>query len=109
MTRAAALLAVVLASQLFLAAPPRTDSLFQAIQKGDATLVKHLLNQGVNADSEDADGTPALLLAALYGSADCVKLLLDHGANPNARNAAGATPLHWAVPDTAKVKLLLAA
>jgi N-acyl-D-amino-acid deacylase len=49
------------------------------------------------------------MVAVLYGSADCVKLLLDRGANPNLRNASGATPLHWAVPDAAKAKLLLAA
>jgi ankyrin repeat protein len=103
------LLAVLFASQLFAAAPPATDSLFEAIQKGDSTLVKRLLNQGANANSQDAEGTPALMAAVLYGSADCVKLLLDHGADPHARNAAGATPLHWAVPDAAKVRLLLAA
>jgi N-acyl-D-amino-acid deacylase len=104
-----ALLTALLAPQLFGAAPPATESLFQAIQKGDATAVKRLLKQGVSANSQDAEGTPALMAAVLYGSPDSVKLLLDQGANPNRRNAAGATPLDWAVPDAAKVKLLLAA
>jgi len=108
-SRNAALLACLLASHLAAAAPPAPESLFQAIQKGDTTLVKRLLNEGVSANSLDAEGTPALMAAVLYGSADCIKLLLDRGANPNSRNAAGATPLHWALPDAAKVKLLLGA
>ena len=109
MSRGSALLAGLFAWQLFGAAPPATESLFQAIQNGDTASVKRLLNQGIDANAQDADGTPALMSAVLYGGADCVKLLLDRGANPNGRNAAGATPLHWAVPDAAKVKLLLAA
>jgi ankyrin repeat protein len=48
------------------------------------------------------------MAATLYAGADSVKLLLDMGANPNAPDAAGATPLMWAVPDLAKVKLLIA-
>ena len=103
------LLVLLLAAQLFAAAPPATESLFQAIQHGDTAGVKRLLNQGVSANAQDSEGTPALMAAVLYSNADCVKLLLDHGADRNARNAAGATPLHWAVPDPAKVKLLLAA
>jgi ankyrin repeat protein len=31
------------------------------------------------------------------------------GANPNATDAAGATALQWAIPDPAKVKLLIGA
>jgi ankyrin repeat protein len=103
------LLAVVFSSQLCGAAPPATESFFRAIEIGDTAAVKRLLNQGVDANALDAEGTPALMAAVLYGGADSVKLLLDREANPNARNAAGATPLHWAVPDAAKVKLLLAA
>ena len=55
----------------------------------------------------DADGTPALMAATLYGGTDSIQLLLDAGANPNTANAAGATPLIWAVPDLAKVRLLI--
>jgi len=104
-----ALLVGLFAWQLSGAAPPATEYLFQAIQNGDTAVVKRLLNQGIDANAQDAEGTPALMSAVLYDGADCVKLLLERGANPNARNAAGATPLHWAVPDAAKVKLLLAA
>ncbi len=104
-----ALLGVLFASPLFAAEAPAPESLFQAIQRGDTAAVKRLLSQGVSANSQDFEGTPALMAAALYGTADSIQLLLDHGANPNSRNSAGATPLHWAVPDAAKVKRLLAA
>ena len=104
-----ALLALFFASQLFAAEAPAPDSLFEAIQKGDTAAVKRLLSQGVSANAQDWEGTLALMAAVLYGSPDSIKLLLDHGANPNSRNTAGATALHWAVPDAAKVRLLLAA
>jgi N-acyl-D-amino-acid deacylase len=35
-------------------------------------------------------------------------LLLDNGADPNSANASGATALMWAIPDVAKVKVLMA-
>ena len=84
------------------------ESLFQAIQKADTAAVKRLLSSGVSPNAQDAEGTPALMAAALYAGADCVQVLLDRGANPNAANSAGATALMWAIPDVAKVKLLLA-
>jgi N-acyl-D-amino-acid deacylase len=103
-------LGLILASLLTVglpgAEPPAAD-LFQAIQKADAGRVKALLRSGANANATDPDGTPALMAATLYAGANSVELLLDAHANPNAANAAGATALMWAVPDAAKVKLLL--
>ena len=88
---------------------PAAEPLFQAIQKGDTAAIKRLLSRGFNANAKDAEGTPALMAAALYAGVDCVKLLLERGADPNARNAAGATALMWAIPDLAKVKRLIEA
>src|SRR5580658_3801781 len=102
------LLVGLFAWRLLGAETPAAEPLFQAIQKGDAASVKRLLDRGVSANVQDIEGTPALMAATLYAGADGVKLLLDRGANPNARNAAGATALMWAVPDVAKVKLLIA-
>ncbi|HJT88058.1 MAG TPA: ankyrin repeat domain-containing protein [Bryobacteraceae bacterium] len=89
-----------------LAAP---ESLFEAVQKSDTGAVERLLKQGMNANLRDAEGTPVLMNAVLFANANCVRLLLEHGANPNTADAAGATPLMWAIPDLAKVKLLVAA
>ena len=101
------LLASLITVGLLRAEPPAAANLFQAIQSADTGAVKGLLRRGINPNAEDADGTPALMAATLYADADCIKLLLDAGANPNARNSAGATALMWAVPDLAKVKLLI--
>ena len=93
---------------LFAAETPDPEPLFQAIQKSDAPAVKRLLDHGLDANARDAEDTPALMAAVLYADARCVKLLLDRGADPNAIDKAGATALMWAVPDIAKVKLLIA-
>lgn len=48
-----------------------------------------------------------LFTAIAFGSLAGVRNALDAGADPNARNLAGATPLHWAVFDAEKTRLLL--
>ena len=55
---------------------PAVEPLFHAIRKADTTAVKRLLDHGVSPDAQDAEGTPALMEAALYANADCIKLLL---------------------------------
>src|ERR1700690_1828023 len=104
-TRAWAL--VLLAAPALLAETAHRP-LFDAIQKADNAAVKRLLDRGVSPEAQDDEGTPALMAATLFGGVDSVKLLLDRGANPNRANANGATPLMWAIPDLAKVKLLVA-
>lgn len=56
----------------------------------------------------DADGTTALMRAALTADAGAMDRLLERGAAVNAHNQAGATALMWSVGDAAKVKALLA-
>ncbi len=108
MSTRAWLFGFLFAFRFFGAEGPSVDSLFQAIQKADTAAVKRLLSAGVSPDARDAEGTPALMAAALFADADCVRAVLDGGANPNRANLAGATALMWAIPDAAKVKLLLA-
>ncbi|HEV3330779.1 MAG TPA: ankyrin repeat domain-containing protein [Bryobacteraceae bacterium] len=102
------LLIFLVAFRLWAAESPVSEPLFQAIQKADTARVRQLLSRGLSPNAQDAEGTPALMAAALYADADCVQVLLERGANPNAANAVGATALMWAIPDLAKVKLLLA-
>ena len=47
------------------------------------------------------------MTAALHGDAALVRRLIAAGADPNAANGAGATALMWAVPDPAKMQILL--
>jgi hypothetical protein len=105
----APVVALLFAMGLFAADTRSVEPLFQAIQKSDVPAVRRVLASGLDANARDADDTPALMAAVLYSDARCVKLLLDRGAAPNATDKAGATALMWAVPDVAKVKLLVAA
>jgi len=106
------LLRLSLLSMLFVAASAQNDSsrdsLFAAIQRGAVADVERLLKSGVSPNAISADGTPALMAATLFGDAQMVDLLLEHRADPNPAGASGTTALMWAVPDIAKVRLLLA-
>ena len=100
---AVALLATSLAAQ----STSTEQSVFQAIQRGDTAAVARALDGGINPNSKDEEGVPALMLAALFADAACVELLLKSGADPNRADASGATPLMWAIPDLRKARLLI--
>ena len=88
--RAAAL--VALAAFLSVAAA-REGSLVQAIQAGDATAVRALLQKGSSANEADAEGMTALHWAVLQGGRDVVAQLLNAGAKPDTASHYGVTPL----------------
>ena len=83
------------------------DALLPAIRRGDTASVAQLIERGVNPNITDEEGVPALMLATLFADVECVEVLLEGGANPNRSNAAGTPPLIWAMPDSAKARLLL--
>lgn len=83
------------------------DQLLSAIQRGDVRTVRGLLKKGVDSNTVDGDGTPALMEAALYSTAEMMRALLDAGANVNSRDKSGATALIWAAGDPAKAELLI--
>ena len=83
------------------------DALFAAIRRGTAGDVERLIARGASPNARDAQGTPALMAAALFADADMVELLLKRGADPNLADESGATALMWSVPDRAKVQSLL--
>jgi ankyrin repeat protein/mono/diheme cytochrome c family protein len=81
--------------------------LFQAIRRGDTTLLKDILRRGTPPDVRSRDGTTPLMIAALHGSAEMVELLLKHGADPRITNDRDVTALLWAARDAEKVRLLI--
>src|SRR3954471_4604786 len=93
-------------------APPPVDDdatrLIASIREGDRPAVDDILrrSQTVVMRRGRGGGTP-LMAAALYGDTALVGRLLGAGAPPDDRNAAGATALMWAVPNVAKMRLLL--
>jgi len=64
-----------------------------AAWSGDLETIRRLLEQGVDPNRVDKQGTPMLSLAALMGQAPVVELLLDWGAEIQARGADGGTAL----------------
>ena len=80
--------------------PPtdKADALAEAARKGDAAVVKQLLDDGVDVNTKFRYGATALSYACDRGHVDVVKLLLDRGADVNVKDTFyGATPLSWAV------------
>lgn len=62
----------------------------QACQEGDAALVRHYIDEGIDPDFQYPEvGTVALVEAAFYGHAAIVKMLLDAGADPSIRQQLG--------------------
>ena len=66
---------------------------------GHAEAAEWLLDNGVGANTLNADGSTALHSAAFMGRAEVVRLLLERGADPHARHPNGALPLHSSLAD----------
>jgi hypothetical protein len=76
----------------------KADALADAARKGDAAVVKQLLDAGVDVNTKYRYGATVLSFACDRGHLDVVKLLLDRGADVNVKDTFyGATPLSWAV------------
>lgn len=68
-----------------------------ACGQGNLALVKLLLSQGADVNSDEGAGFAALHYAANKGHAEVVKVLIDVGADLKAQsNKVGWTPLHFA-------------
>ena len=93
-------------------APPvsaQVTAFIAAVRISDIAAVRRLLDaQPDLVKSSDAAGATALHHAAAFANLPTMKLLLAAGADANARNRRHSTPLFWALPDEAKVRLLLA-
>ena len=87
----------------------KESALIKSIQQGDVTVVRQLLDAGVNPNSTDDESTP-LLLAIAKNNLEIVRLLLDRGVDPKAKDHHKQTALSFAAlfGRTEIVKLLLA-
>jgi ankyrin repeat protein len=89
-----------------------TDSpLLQAVKQGNTAVVRSLLNQRIDVDQTQPDGTTTLAWAAQRDDLEMADLLIRAGAKVNAANDYGATPLWIACSNgnTAMVEKLLKA
>jgi ankyrin repeat protein len=62
-------------------------------KKNNLTILRILINNGIDIESKDPDGNTALIFAAKYGYEDIIKILLNYGANVNASNNEDETVL----------------
>lgn len=87
---------------------PALGALLAAIRAGDARAMQKALTPGL-VGATDAGGSTPLHHAAAFGTPAMMKALIADGAPVNAKNGRGSTPLHWAIQDEVKVRLLLEA
>jgi ankyrin repeat protein len=76
-----------------LGAADREVPLAEAVKKADTVAVRALLQQRVDVNTPEADGTTALHWAAHGDDLDTADLLIGAGANVKAANRYGVTPL----------------
>ncbi|MCK5786240.1 MAG: ankyrin repeat domain-containing protein, partial [Candidatus Sabulitectum sp.] len=92
--------------------PTGATPLHVASELADSTLLRSLLEAGIQPASTTLSGSTALHAAVKAGLAENVKLLLAAGADPGAEDATSNAPLHFAaqLDDPVEiVKILLAA
>ena len=70
--------------------------LVKAVKAGDKTAASSLLQQKIDVNASEPDGTTALHWAVRGDDVDLVDRLLKAGANPKAVNRYGITPLYLA-------------
>lgn len=68
--------------------PPTESELIGSVMARRPAVVDSLLQAGVAPDSQDEEGTPALILAVNEGQNEIVKMLVEAGADINARRKA---------------------
>jgi len=89
-------------------ADPKLAALIKAVRSNrPAELRKRLAANPELIKAHDETGSTALHHAAAFASLSTMQLLLNAGSDVNARNRRASTPLHWAIRDEAKVRLLL--
>lgn len=80
------------------------EGLREAIKNGDAAGAKKLLNQGVDANYCDKQGSSLLHLAAVFNQTEIAFALMEKGARADSKNSQGETPLDCA-PATLQYKM----
>ena len=87
---------VALVSVAGLGAASSGPALVEAVKNGDKASVQTLLEQQIDVNVSDPDGTTALHWAAHGDDPEILHLLIRAGANVNASNDYGVTPLFLA-------------
>jgi ankyrin repeat protein len=94
---------------VLIVAAPADLRLIEAVKKGDHKSLRELLQNHVDVNSVQADGSTPLILAANANDLEAADLLIKAAADVNTRNEYGATALFAAATNdnAAIIKLLL--
>jgi ankyrin repeat protein len=88
---------------------PKLAAVIAAVRSAPRSVVEPLLKADPDLlRASDPAGSTLLHHAAGFGTLETLQWLVDAGADVKAKNKLGSTPLHWAVPEQAKVRVLLA-
>jgi ankyrin repeat protein len=88
---------------------PKLAAAIAAVRSQPAAAVEEIISGTPDfITATDAAGSTLLHHAAGFGGLETMTLLIDLGAAVNAKNSRGSMPLHWAIHDEVKVRLLLA-
>jgi ankyrin repeat protein len=87
---------LLLAILLFMGAPGAEARLATAVKSGDKAAIQALLQQRIDVNAPEADGTTALHWAVRNDDAALVEQLIRLGADAKAANRYGITPLYLA-------------
>jgi ankyrin repeat protein len=71
--------------------------LFDAVENNDISLVRNLLNSGVNINQRDRNRETAIFIAIANGNLPMVNILINNGADINIINHNNDTPLIGAI------------
>jgi ankyrin repeat protein len=83
--------------------PTKAEQLQDAARKGDATMVKKLLDEGVDVNTKFRYNATALFYACDHGHVEVVKVLLDKGADLAIKDSFyGFTPLMLSISPAQK-------
>jgi ankyrin repeat protein/beta-lactamase regulating signal transducer with metallopeptidase domain len=77
--------------------PVGWTALMEAAKKGNAEIVKLLLEHGADLESRSKEGRTALWIAVYYGNSEVIKVLLAHNVDINTKDNDGYTPLIAAI------------
>ena len=87
---------------------PKVGAFVEAVRSQPRAIVEKLITADPEiVRSRDRMNSTPLHHAVGFGTIEVVTLLLDSGVDINARNRRGATPIHWAIHDEAKVRFLI--
>ncbi|ORY61624.1 ankyrin repeat-containing domain protein [Pseudomassariella vexata] len=85
----------------------RKKALHLASEAGSNDAIQMLLDEGVDMEWQDEEGSPALHWTVPEGHESTVRLFIQRGVNVNSKDKYDNTPLHWSISYSAITRMLV--